>query len=321
MQPSTTAALRNALAICLSGLTLTAHAAEVSPVSAMRYVSLDASSDNADSRQYSSIGSFTLGNHMWLQGTLGKLTDDSSNGLGDLQNFGIGTGFKGEHVQLSINFSHYKNDDSYKQRDVSAAVEWYSERFAVGVDALHRNIDDSYARSFTDTFPVLGTRTIAVQADEALTGRGFGAHGSVNFTDRFSLSLGGMSYSYDRDVAIGTDVSASQYPLIAQYIENRINTLIQDNLARRSGQTLTRNVVPLDNTYNLGLSYTFDTVGFSAQYIHDKLLDSDATTDTLSLAASLFIGDHWMLAPQIGQSSSDIADDVTFGGLSISYNW
>ncbi len=318
------AALRISLAASLLGLTVTAHAVEEdSYVSAMRYVSLDASGDNGDSSQFSGTGSFTLGKYMWLQSSVGKLTDDTSNGgLGDLQNFGVGAGLRGKHVQATFNFSHYKNDANYKQRDISASFEWYNEILTLGLDGFHRKADDAADYAITDTYPILGTTTIATHAEQTLTGDGFGAHTNINFTDRFNISLGGMGYNYDNDVRVTSNVSASSTRTIAEILERRINSILQPGIDLRSSGVVARNVVPLDSTLNVGLNYVFDSLGLSANYIHDKILDSDTTNDSLSLSASIFIGDHWIVAPTVGQTSSNNnTDDITFGGLSLSYNW
>jgi hypothetical protein len=191
------------------------------------------------------------------------------------------------------------------------------------VDAFHRSSEDVYNNALTDMFPGLGASAITVQTrtEEKLTGKGFGGHASFNVTEQLTLSLGGMGYSYDDDVQTSTDVSAAQRPLIAQFIENRLNTIRQQRINSLISSGVTRNVTPLDSSYNAGVSYLFGMASVSAQYVRDKILDSDSITNTYSLGASFFVGDHWILSPTIGESKSDTAGDVTFGGLSASYNW
>ena len=317
---STCALLQPSLAALLLSLTFTVHADD-NYVSAMRYISLDGQTSDADSKQYSATGSFTIGNYTWLQGSVGNLTDDSANGLGDLQNYAVGLGLKGRHLQFRLDLSHYKNDADYKQNDVTASLDWFADKFSLGIDGFHRKTEDKFSRTVTDTFPVLGTATVTANVSEELTGNGFGAHGSVNFTDRFSLSVGGMGFNYDRSVAIDASVSTSQYPLIAQRLAQIIAENIQQRLERRNLSILTRNVVPLDSSYNLGMSYLFDSAALSAQYLRDKTLNSDTVTNTYSLGVSVFIGDHWIVAPLVGESIGGNAGNATFGGLSASYNW
>jgi len=321
MRASTTLLLRTLIAVTLAATCMQAHAdSDDSYVSAMRYVSLDAQGDNNDSRQYSGTGSFTLGKYFWLQGSVGKLKDDSNSDLGDLTNFGVGAGVKGEHLQFTANFSHYKNDADYTQKDVAVALDWIEKRFSFGLDGFHRSSDDVTAQSVTDTYPLLGTTTIAARAEQELTGKGFGAHASVNITEALSVSVGGMGYSYSNDVHVTTEVAAAQAPAIAQILQRRITARLQDRLNSLSSGGVTRNVTPLDSTYNVGVSYLFGVASVSAQYVRDKILDSDSITNSYILGASIFAGDHWTLSPIIGESKSD-SGNITFGGLSVSYNW
>jgi hypothetical protein len=311
--------LRNVVTVALLGTTSLIHATENdSYVSAMRYVSLDASSDNADSRQYSGTGSFTLGRYMWLQGNAGKLTDSSNDTvdtLGDLKNYGAGIGLKNEHLQLQLNFSSYKNDDGYKQRDVTTALDWNTERFSVGVDGFHRNTNSS-----VDIASPIQAGPSTLHGDASQTGNGIGLHATLNLTDALSVSAGGMSYSYD-DIEVTTNIPPIATQLqrfqIVQNFVNKIRQVVQ----RQATSGLTRSLAVLDSSYNLGVSYQLNVVGLNAQYMRDEALDTGDTSDTFTLGAAFFLGDHWMLSPMIGQSKSDTADSVTFGGLSVSYNW
>jgi hypothetical protein len=319
MRTPTNLLLRSVITALLACVAFQAHADDDSYVSAMRYVSLDVSGDNADSRQYSGTGSFAIGKYMWLQGTAGKLTDQSTNTvntLGDLKNYGAGAGFKNEHVQLSVNFSNYKNDTSYRQRDVTAALDWNAERFSVGLDLMRRTTDDSLdtVRNFTR----LNLTNVALHVDETLTGNGIGLHANFQLTDALSLSLGGMSYSYSSDYTLTSSTNPTAANVLRNFLEKHptvSNTFYLNN----SG--LTRSLALLDSSYNLGLSYQFSAVGLNAQYARDEALDTGDITDTFTLGASIFVGDHWMLSPLIGQSKNDTTDGVTFGGLSVSYNW
>ena len=308
-------------ALTLLCATMPAHAqdADTSYVSAMNYVSLDGQLDNADSSQASLTGSMALGNYTWLQGTLGTLTDGADSGLGDLSDYGVGFGVSGEHLQFSLNADQFKNDAAYTQRDVNVSLSWIDTQFSAGLDAFHRKSEDS--ASTTDTY---NTLTVNTMAEQTLTGTGIGAHGSVNLTDQFSVSFGGMSYHYSQHTSLTSNVDSSEYPLLAQYLENRRNALLA-NLAQRINRLsvgqVTRSITPLDNTYRIGASYWFDAASLSMQYLHDTLLDSSSHTDTLNLSTSFFIGDHWLLAPSVGVANNSDIGSTHFGGLSLSYNW
>jgi hypothetical protein len=301
------------LTLCLLGLAFTAHAADDSYVSAMNYVSLDVQADNADSRDESFTGSVGMGQYFWLQGSAGKLQDSSNLSLGDMSHFGFGVGLQGQHLMFRINTSRYSSDGAYRQRDVDASIEWRDERFTAGFDAKHRTTDNS--QDSVRNFPTLGLTNVALHVDETLTGRGYGAHASFNVTDAFSVYLGGMTYSYDNDYTL----TSSTNPVLIRRLLNRYPTIAETLYLNESG--LTRSLALLDNSYNFGASYQFNAALLSAQYFIDQALDTGDKTHTVSVGLSFFVGDHWILAPQLGQSHSDAAGDVTFGGLSVSYNW
>ncbi len=310
--------------LIFSLLTLTAFIAsnrataadDASYVSAMRYVSLDAQGDNADSRDVSATGSFTLGNYMWLQGTLGKITDSSSDSLGDLRQTGFGAGFATEHLQLSLNTSSVRSDGSYRQRDLAAALDWNADRFGIGLDVTHRSTDNS--TDSTRDFSRLSLTNVALHIDETLTGNGIGLHAHFDLTDALSLSVGGISYHYDSDYVLTSSTNPTLVNVLRTYLSKH-PTVADTFYLNNSG--VTRSLALLDNSYNLGLSYQFDATALSAQYFRDKALDTDDVTNTFTLGASVFIGEYWMLSPMLGTSSSDSSDAVTFGGLSLSYNW
>lgn len=317
MRLSASSLLHTIFAISLTGIAPLIHAAEDdSYVSAMRYVSVDAQGDNADSRQYSGTGSFTLGRYTWLQGSVGKITGRGANTLGDLSNYGGGAGFKNEHVQLSVNLSSYKNDTTYRQHDVTAALDWNTEHVGIGLDLMHRTTDNS--TDAVRNFSRLGLNNVALHIDETLTGNGVGLHAYFNLTDAVSLSLGGMSYSYDSDYTLTSSTNPTLVNVLRNYLDKH-PTIAATFYLNNSG--VTRSLALLDSSYNLGLSYQFSSVGLSVHYLRDTALDTGAITDTFTLSAAFLAGDYWMLAPSIGQSSSDTADKVTFGGLSVSYNW
>jgi hypothetical protein len=321
MHVSTSLVLRTVIAGTLLSMASLAQAADGDDnyVSAMRYVSLDVSGDNNSSRQYSGTGSFTLGRYVWLDGTAGKLTnssDDTSDNVGDLTNYGAGFGLKNEHVQFRLNFLSSKNSDSYKQNDVTAALDWNSKRYGFGIDGFHRKTTNG--TSVPNPYPRLGPSTLHGDANQ--TGNGVGLHASFNLTEQLSLSLGGMKYSYN-DLEVTTNVrntpTQSELGTLLQSVRDKVRQELQ--LQATSG--LTRSLALLESSYNAGLSYQFDAVGLNAQYLRDKALDTGEITDTYLVGASIFVSSHWMLSPSLGESKSDTAGNVTFGGLSVSYNW
>ncbi|MGC3982780.1 MAG: hypothetical protein QM808_16135 [Steroidobacteraceae bacterium] len=296
-------------------------------VSAMRYVALDVQADDNNSQQYSGTGSFTLGNYTWLHGTLGKIVNnDATSNLGDLKFFGAGAGVRGEHWQVQAGFSRYRNDDNFRQRDINGSVDWLDERFSIGIDVANRRTDNSFDTTVTRTL-TSGTVTVPIHAVEKLTGHGFGAHASINLTDALILSLGGIDYSYDNSSSVegSYTYTSTASPTILQQLLDPIRSVIRDRIEQRieylAGSQMTRSIALLDNSYNAGLTYQFDSAAVGGQYIRDKALETGEITDTFILDSSLFLGDHWILSPMVGHSRNDQTGTVTFGGLTVSYNW
>jgi len=282
-------------------------------VSAMSYVALDAMVDNADFNRLAATGSVALGRYAWLQATLGKLTDDNEDGLSDLRIVGAGGGLRGEHLQFTLNFDRYTSERNYTQRDWRAALEWRTDRVAIGIDGFHRDTDNGI--DTTRSFPVLGLNNVALHIDESISGNGLGLHIDVGITENLALSLAGIGYDYESEYVL----TSSTNPILIRRVLSNRPSIAELLYLNESG--VTRALALLDSSYSAGLRYRFDAVSLSAQYFRDEALDSGDATDTAMLGADVLIGEHWTIAPLLGYSSSDDADSVTFGGLSISYGW
>jgi hypothetical protein len=316
MCSSNRARLKLLLIAALSSLAVQVHAeepAETNYASSMRYASLDAIGDS-ESRQVTGTASVSLGRFVWVQGSGGKLTDSSdANVLGDLSNVGAGVGFKNGFLQLQASFSKYKNDESYDQRDVNASLSWLGERVSVGVDVFRRDTDNSV--DTVRNFPTLGLNNVALNIRESFNGSGVGLHADFYVTDDLTLSIGGMSYSYDSDYTI----TSSSNPILIRQLLAKRPTLSELLYLDNSG--VTRSLALLESSYNAGLRYQLTNVAWSVQYFRDSALDSDDVSSTGTLGLSIFIGDHWVVAPSYGYSSNSEADSVSFGSLSVAFNW
>lgn len=265
-------------------------------VAGMRYVSIDAQSDNADNREWLASASLTAGDHVWLHAGFGRGKSPLDVETIETSLAGGGFGIRGEHLQLTLDFNSRKDGGEYEQRDWNGSFDWRNDTFGIGVDGMARSTATQSVQ--TVTLPIIGPRSVVV--DQSIDGRGLGLHADVNVTDRLNLFAGGMSYSYD-DVA-------SNRPVLAR-------------LLNLSGSGITREQAILDRSLNAGLSYRFDLLDITAQYLNDEPLDSGDITHTVLLSAAIPVGEHWMLAPSVGGSSSDQLGDVTFGSLSLSYGW
>ncbi len=291
---------------------ISAHA-EDSFVAGMNYVSLDAVGDNADSRDTTVSGSVGFANHFWVDASAGKLTDSSNNSLGDINHGSLGFGIRNASWTFKLDASRYKNDAAYVQRDINSTLEWHNDVVTVGLDGMHRRTENSL--DAVRDFPRANLTGVAIHTDETVTGHGFGAHVYWNVTDAWSVSAGGMSYSYDSDYTL----TSSTNPVLIRSLLNRFPTVAETFYLNKSG--ITRSLALLDSSINVGASYQWESAQLSLHLFQDKALETGDKTNTVQLGANFFVGDHFMLSPMLGRSSTDNADDVSFGGLSVSYNW
>jgi len=296
-----------------SGLAAIAQAEDSNYVSGMNYVSLDATGDNADSRDSTLAGSMGFANYFWADANVGKLNDSNDNSLGDMKHGGLGFGMRNASWTFKLGGSRYKNDAAFLQRDVNATLEWHNDVVTVGIDGMHRRTENSL--DAVRDFSRLGLTGVMIHADETITGHGFGAHLNWNVTDALSLSFGGISYSYDSDYTL----TSSSNPALIRSVLKRFPTVAETFYLNQSG--VTRSLALLDNSVNVGANYQWQSAQLSLQFIQDKALETGDKTNTVQVGASFFLGDHFMLSPMLGRSSTDNAEDVNFGGLSVSYNW
>lgn len=293
-----------AFTLLLSGIAIIQDAVAASgdaskPNAGMRYVSVETQSDNAHNRQSLATLSFTLGDYVWLHAGGGKTKAESATATGtgtDTIDSTLATGGLGlstKRWQYTLDFISHSDGDDYKQRDWTSSLTWRNDHFGIGIDGMRRSTD-------TQT-PVTGQfGRITRYVGESIDGHGVGAHVDVNLTDHLNVFAGGMSYSYG-------DVSTN-HPVLTR-------------LLYLGGSGITRDQALLDHTYHGGVTYQFDKVALSAQYISDTALDSGDVAHTAQLGATIFIGDHWTLNPLIGSSSSDQNGKVTFGSLSANFEW
>jgi len=278
----------------------------------MGYVSINVQADNADTRAGSALISLPLVQHLAAQAWVGQLRDNSSDDALDLTQFGFALGGGGQHVSARFAFDSHSGDD-YRQRDISANADWSGTRGSVGVDLLYRKTDSS-----TDSivsFPSLGLTNVAMRIDETYTGKGFGAHGSIHVTDRFTLSAQGIAYEYDNEY----QVTSSTNPILFRRLLVNRPTLIELLYLNYSG--ITRSLALLDSSIGAGMQYAIGSGAIGLDYYYDTALDDSDRIQSFLVSAAVPIGDHWELNPLLGYTRSDVAEAVTFGGVGIRYYW
>lgn len=267
-----------------------------SHVAGMRYVSVDVQGDNTDNREWLATGSLTAGDYVWLRAGFGKSESLLDTDTIEMNLASGGIGIRGEHLQFKIDFTSREDGEAYDQRDWNASLSWRNDTFGIGVDGMVRSTSTETVQIVT--LPIIGPRPVLVK--QSVDGSGFGLHADVNVSDELNLFAGGMSYDYD-------DVDSNR-PALAR-------------LLNFSGSGITREQAILDRSFFVGFSYGFEYVDLTAQYLKDKTLASGDITDTLLVSAAIILGEHWMLTPALGRSSTEQLGDVTFGAVSLSYGW
>jgi len=309
------------------GCTLFAVAAaasdDSSPNATMRYVAVSAQSDADHNQQSMATLSFTMGDNWWAHIGGGKTrttqsaqtVQKSSPMLGSL-----GFGVAGGNLQFTLDADLRRDGDVYRQRDWSGALDWHSAKLSLALDGMHRNTD------IEAVVPVTGPNggTAYVPLAESVAGNGFGLRGSFNVTERLNAFVGGMKYNYsittrqNGDVNINGLSGGALNAFINRILANHVR-LAQQLLARASA--VNRDEAILDHSYNAGLTYQFNSLGLTGQYINDKALDSGDVATTVELSAVVFIGKHWTLTPGIGRTGSEQFGSVNFASLSVNYGW
>lgn len=286
----------SALLLCLSNTALADKTEDGSPNSGMHSVSVDMAGDNAHNRQSLANLSLTVGDYWWAHLGIGKNKSASTSAnINDINATVVnpGIGVASQHWKFTLDYANRKDGDNFKQSDWTTSIGWHNEHFGAGIDGMKRSTE-----SQTTVTGQAGYITRMV--NESFDGNGVGLHVDVYVTERFDLFAGAMSYHYG-------DVSTNR-PVLSQ-------------LLYLSSSGITREQALLDSTYHLGATYQFDPVAFTARYINDRALDATNVTRTTQLNAAIFIGKHWTLTPLLGSSDSDQTGRVTFGGLSLSYDW
>lgn len=303
-------------------LTLDAAASDnitSNPNAAMRYAALSTQSDSAHNHESTGSLSLTFGDHAWAHLDAGKARAQQGNGALNPSVVNLGGGLVGQRLGVTLDFGRRKDGSRYDQRDWSSALDWHNDRFGLGIDGMHRKTEVKAVAPVTS-----GGVTYGVPIAESLKGSGFGLHARFNPTERLTLSLAGMRYSYDTQTRQSGTIATNggNSGLLNTIVNNALNNrplLAQQLLVQTSA--VTREAAILQRSWNVGIGYRFERVALAAQYFNDKALDSDDVIDTLKLSAALFLDEHWTVSPAIGRSNSDQVGGVTFGSLSASFGW
>ncbi len=277
----------------LALLSSTAHAESTATVPE-RSLAISTQTDQADSHDTTATFVLPINQSLWTQLVAGSTRASLDEGSTTTRMAGASIGVQTGCFQSQIGFAYREDSDALRLQDFSGTLTYFASQGSVGLDVFHRRAEDETTVSRTGRFR--NPRSAVITASSS--GWGFGLHGDVDVSDRWSLFASGMKYDY-------------------QHASDRATALRIERL-KLSG--VTRDTAVLDNTASIGATLKFQPVQLTLSYIRDRALDTGALTQTEELAANIPVGRHWTIAPRIGYSSSE-DEDIGYAGVSVQLNW
>lgn len=252
------------------------------PNAAMRAVSLGVQRDAGDNQSVLGTLSLPVAQRQWVQFSGGRTRTEQDRA----RVLGAGVGTIGEGWLASLNATHRRDGERFRQTDWMASVEWQAESFDIGLDGSYRD-----ARRRDPALPTV----------QRIKGAGIGVHGGVMLGERTRLYGAAMHYDLRRD---GGSAPA---PTLVQALTERSPLVAREEVAlRRSLQA--------------GLGQRFDIASVNLEYLGDKLLGDASTVHTVQLKAGFEPARGWTVTPAIGRSRG-AGEGVNFGALSLAHRW
>lgn len=275
-----------ALAAGLTAALSTTAALADDPNASMRSVSLGAQRDANDNQSVLGTLSLPVGQRHWVQFSGGQTRIEQDRVPHRARVLGAGVGTIGDGWLATLNATHRRDGERFRQTDWLASFEWQTESFDVGLDGSYRD-----ARRRDPALPTI----------QRVKGAGFGVHGGLMLGERTRLYGAAMRYD------LRSEGGAPAAPPLVQALTARSPLVARDEVAlRRSVQ--------------VGLGHRFDLASVNAEYLGDKLLDAAGTVHTVQLKAGFEPLPGWTITPAIGRSR-DGGEGVNFGALSLAHRW
>jgi len=266
-------------------------------------VTLSAQGDENDNRQWLGKLALPLGDHAWVQGTLGT-TERPAGRPSSTNIVGAAMGIVGETVSGAVEFVQRSGDGQFEQQDWAAALDWRGSRGGLGADVFLRSASDE---STTTQSGGPFAAPVTTRVTESVDCRGLGLHGDFALTPQATVFAGAMRYRCDFD--FGSTPTGSSSPL---------SSLLGSNAAL-SG--IGREQAVVDSSYRVGGRYQLRSAAVSAQYFRDRIANTDETMNTVQAQVEFPLAEHWRITPTLGYSSGGSFGHTAYGGLSLSFNW
>jgi hypothetical protein len=259
--------------------------------------------DDNDNRQWLGKLALPLGDHAWVQGTLGS-TELATAPAGNTKTVGAAVGIGGQTLDVAVDFVQRTGDARFKQQDWAAVLNWHGARGGLGADVFLRSA--SGESKTTGSSSVLAP-PVTTTISESVKARGLGLHGDFDLTPRANVFVGVMRYRYDFNV--DSPATGTSTPL---------SSLLGTTTALSGAW---RDQAFIDRSYRLGARYRFQGVTVNAQYYHDRIANTREPLSTAQLQTEFLLANHWLVGPTIGYSSGGSSGQTGYGGLSLGFLW
>ncbi len=301
-----------AVAMTLLSLATTSAAALAqtpAPNKGMDYVSIDTQADTQHNQQVLTTVSAAVGRHAWVQAGLGKSHSDQ---LADAHHPGIaaaGLGWTSHSWQVALNTSQRSDSRRYRQTDWGSSLDWRNDGGHVGLDITRRrsSMSGSVAVNNAPDSP-----SIAVPAQEWLSGTGLGAHGVAQVNGHVSVYGSVARNHYESSVRQAHPTTPggpiASLPVLARTLLGVPAVVNLDEVA-------------LVHCALLGATYRWTKVAVSSEYQAGQLYGNGGAMRSLNLKAAIDVAPGWRVAPGLGRGTSDQGGHATFASLSAMYGW
>lgn len=260
--------------------------------------------DDDDNRQWLGKLALPLGDHAWVQGSLGR-TQLANAPAGDTQTVGAAVGIGGQTVDAAVEFVQRTGEARFEQQDWAAALNWHGPRGGLGADVFLRSATGT-SKTTAGSAGVFAP-PVTTTVGESVDARGFGLHGDFDLTPRVNVFAGAMRYRYD--FSVDSTATGTGTPLSS----------LLGTTAALSGAW--RDQAFIDRSYRVGARYRFQGAAVNAQYFRDRTANTGEVVSTAQLQAEFLLAGRWLVSPTIGYSSGGSSGQTGYGGLSLGFIW
>ncbi len=190
---------------------------------------IGATADSEDGRALTAFGDFGIRENTWLTTTVGTTDTKSTVGGFSTRIADVGIDHYFNPVGVRISGAYWGDSEILDSDDVRASLYYRNDKASFSVDYERRNFDFVFESTL-----LRDRRKAEFQAD------GWGMTNRIQFGDRTTIRLSGMSYDYSRDIRIQPEIdtlrflSASRLSLMNSLIDYRINAGLEFRFGLRS---------------------------------------------------------------------------------------